>query len=84
MAKSSTPQVDEKWQAENDGRTLMDAQEIRNDSKRHGKALAHLKTKAKASANAVALEAKVKKGLVAAFPKDGCPTCGKTSCKGCK
>jgi hypothetical protein len=73
MAKKSqqaSPTVDKDYQAENDGRTLMEAQEIRNDSARHKKALACLKEKEAAACDAVAMEEKVKKGLKAAFPAD--------------
>jgi hypothetical protein len=78
MTKKSapeSPQVDEKWQAEDDGRTLTRAQEIRLDEKRHKAALGHLKKQATASSSAVDLEIKVKKGLAAAFPKNKCKEC---------
>ena len=73
MAKKSchaAPSVDKEYQAENDGRTLLEAQEIRNDPKRHDCALTCLKDKHTAAMDAVAMEEKVKKGLKAAFPAD--------------
>lgn len=58
------------WEAESDAGTLSRSQEIRNDEKRHKAALAYLKKQSTASAEAVSLETKVKKGLAAAFPKE--------------
>jgi hypothetical protein len=74
MAKKATvayssPKTDAEYQAEEDGRTLMRAQEIRNDPKRHKAAMACLKKDAAAASEAVSLESKVKDGLKAAFPK---------------
>lgn len=62
---------DEHYQAQGDARSLEEAQEVRGDDKRHKNAMAHLKKKADDTKKAVENEAKVKKGLAAAFPKDG-------------
>jgi hypothetical protein len=79
MAKQSSPTIDKDYQAEDDARTLTRSQEIRMDGKRHTAAVGHLKKQHKAVMSAVEMEAKVKKGLKAAFP---C-SCGKAGCKEC-
>jgi hypothetical protein len=89
MAKTklggATANVPDDYQAEDDARHLTTAQEIRLDEKRHQAAMRHMKKKSGSIQATVDLEAKVKKGLKAAFPRDGvCSTCGKASCKGCK
>jgi hypothetical protein len=66
-ATANTP---DKFQAEDDARHLEAAAEIRGNSSRHQAALRHMKTKGKGLMSAVDLEAKVKKGLATAFPKD--------------
>ena len=68
MAKRSVAAPD--YQTEDDARHLEAAAEVRGDSKRHGAAITHLKKKVKTTTGTVALEAKVKKGLAAAFPPD--------------
>jgi hypothetical protein len=65
-ATANTP---DDFQAEDDARHLTEAQNIRLDEKRHQAALKHMKKKAGSIQAAVDLEAKVKKGLDAAFPK---------------
>lgn len=60
---------EDKWQAEDDARTLMRASEIHGDKKRHGKAVKHLGKMADDAQRAVAT-AKASGGLKAAFPKD--------------
>jgi hypothetical protein len=80
----ATANVSDDFQAEQDAHHLTKAQEIRLDEKRHQAALKHLKAKAGSIQGAVDMEAKVKKGLAAAFPKEKCPACGKTGCSGCK
>lgn len=42
MHQVSAPKPDDKWQIEDDARTLVRAEEIRKESKRYDKALAHL------------------------------------------
>jgi len=74
MAKKSNmpcaSDSDEKWRAESDGRTLIEAQEIRNDSKRHKRALLQLKEQTTTAKGAVDLETKVTKDLKATFAED--------------
>jgi len=62
--------VDKNYQAEDDARTLTRAQEVRGDSKRHTCAMECLKKQNYAAKCALDMEAKVKKGLAAAFPKE--------------
>ena len=66
----ATANVDEKFQAEEDGRALSRAQEIRLDSKRHQKALKHMAKSASDIQATVDREQKAKKGLAEAFPPD--------------
>jgi hypothetical protein len=70
LVNYSSPKTDAEYRADADGHTLMEAQEIRNDPKRHKAAMACLKKDAAAAGSAVELESKVSKGLKAAFPKD--------------
>ena len=51
-----------KWEAESDARALIEAEEIKNDSKRYERAKKELKRQAKAAADA-AIENKVGKKL---------------------
>jgi hypothetical protein len=53
-----------------DARHLTAAQGIRLDEKRHQAALKHMKKKAGSIQGMLDMEAKVKKGLAAAFPKE--------------
>lgn len=69
--KPAMAMTDADYQCKQDAHTLQEAQEIRNDKPRHTKALTHLKKEAGAATDAVAMEKRVKKGLAAAFPKDG-------------
>jgi hypothetical protein len=58
---------DAEHQAKMDARTLMDAQEIRDDKKRYEAAMACMKDKAKQADTAHKLETKVKAGLAGVF-----------------
>ena len=75
MAKSTklggaTANVGGDFRAKMDAAALVRAQGIRLDDKRHKAALNHMKKKHGSIQAAVDLEAKCKKGLAAAFPKD--------------
>jgi len=62
---------DEKWRAERDGDTLIDAQEIRSDPKRLKKALKHLADRRDDAAKAFSLESKTKTRMKESFSKKG-------------
>lgn len=70
MAKKSPScacaSMDKDWQADSDARTLTDAEKVRGDNKRHTAACKKLKEQARVAE----MEAKIKKGLAAAFPKE--------------
>lgn len=70
MSIAECPKVKDNWEAENDARTLAEAAEIRNDSKRLKKAKVELAKQVKAAKRA-ALENDVKLGMDKAFPKGG-------------
>lgn len=60
------PSMDKDYQAESDARTLTEAEKVRGDGKRHTAACKKLKEQARVAE----MEAKIKKGLAAAFPKE--------------
>jgi len=64
-----TIKTDEKWEIEDDARTLREAEEIKADSKRFKKAAKELEKQAVAAKRASAV-VNAKKGLNKAFPSD--------------
>jgi len=57
MAKGiKASSTEDDWEAESDARTLTTAQEIRDDKKRHGKAMAKLKKQASSATKAMRRE----------------------------
>lgn len=69
MGKAIPVATDNNWEAEQDARSLIEAAEIRGDSKRLKKAKKQLDKQVKAARRA-ALENKVQDGMKKAFPKD--------------
>jgi len=68
MSKGASPAVtdDKKWEAESDARSLTESEQIRADKPRHARAIVELRKQAEVADK----EAKIKRGLAAAFPKD--------------
>jgi hypothetical protein len=62
--------MDDKYQAEDDARTLTRAQEVRQDAKRHKRAMEHLNKQATTNKQAADLEKKVSKALKTAFTEE--------------
>ena len=67
----AAPTTDDKWRAERDGDTLIDAQEVRGDPKRLKKALAHLADRRDDAAKAFSLESKTKTRMKESFSEKG-------------
>jgi hypothetical protein len=68
--KMSMPCCDDKYEMEEDARTLMRAHEVRKDKKRHKRAMDHMSKQAETHTQAAELEKKVATGLKEIFPEN--------------